>query len=69
VSKQTPDVGKPHSIADHEGIVAIQAKADGERVEIEIVEEPTDVGKEEIADLGLLVKRGIDFPQTGFSGL
>ena len=24
MSKQTPDLGKPHSIADHEGIVAIQ---------------------------------------------
>ena len=34
--------------------------------DFEIVEEPTDVGKQEIADLGLLVKRGIDFPKRVF---
>jgi hypothetical protein len=27
----------------------------------EVVEEPTDVGEEQVADLGLLVERGLDF--------
>jgi hypothetical protein len=34
--------------------------------DFEIVEEPPNVGKEEIADLGLLVKRWIDFPKRVF---
>ena len=34
--------------------------------DFEIVEEPTDVGEEEIADLGLLVERGLDFRKRVF---
>src|SRR6476620_4041023 len=44
-----------------EGVGQVESKgrAISLLADFEIVEEPTDVGKEEIADLGLLVKRGI----------
>jgi hypothetical protein len=51
MSKQTPELGKPHSIADHEGIVAIQAKADGERVEIAF--DPSWLSEEDIRHIAL----------------
>ncbi len=51
MSKRTPDLGKPHSIADHEGIVAIQAKADGERVEIAF--DPSRLSEQDIRHIAL----------------
>ena len=51
MSKQTPDLGKPHSIADHEGIVAIQPKADGERVEIAF--DPSRLSEQDIRHIAL----------------
>ncbi|MGA7901598.1 MAG: heavy metal translocating P-type ATPase [Terrimicrobiaceae bacterium] len=51
MSKQTPQLGKPHSIADHEGIVAIQAKADGERVEIAF--DPSRLSEQDIRHIAL----------------
>ncbi len=51
MSKQTPDPGKPHSIADHESIVAIKARADGERVEIAF--DPSRLSEQDIRHIAL----------------
>jgi hypothetical protein len=37
-------------------------------LDFEIIEEPADIGKKEVADLRLLVERGLNLRKGGFSG-
>ena len=51
MNKPPSDLAKKHSIADHEGIVEIRPKEDGERVEIAF--DPAQLSEEDIRRIAL----------------